>query len=88
MAYRLAETREDVNEDNVDVSDDPICLYVSSIIGFLFPIIGFSIMCYYGCGDSVNGPKQKRAFNVLAASTFSGIIAAAIVIIIWWYSYE
>ena len=55
------------------VNDDPCCLYVFAVIGFLIPLVGFIGMCVYGCGQNLP-PRQAQAFRTMCITTVIGLI--------------
>jgi len=61
----------------IAVVDDPCCLYVWAVVGFLFPIAGFIAMCCYGCGKNLP-PKQTSAFKALVIATLAGVVVGII----------
>ena len=59
------------------VNDDPCCLYIFAIFGFILPLIGFIGMCVYGCGQNLP-PKQAQAFRVMCIATVFGFIVGVV----------
>eukprot|EP01083_Nonionella_stella_P205578 748514_1 len=53
--------------------DDPMCIYVFAVFGFLFFPVGLLGMLIYSCGQNLP-PRQKQAFNMLVIATIIGAI--------------
>ena len=67
---------------HLEMDDDPTCIYVCAVLGFLWTLVGLIAMCCFNCGKNLP-PRKLYAYKVLVGCTIAGLILNVIILCTW-----